>query len=207
MGCNNSARQSLAGTQADEQKQKQKGTTNTVAGVAAAAAGTVATVNTVAAAGTVAGMAAAGTVTAASTAAPAAGWRGGNRRGGGWRGGGGDDGGDDDSSGGGHGSGGWYGGGVVAAAVTEAPAVCVCVCGEERAHARGWVTRACACSGAGWVRIAATQLRAPRPSNARPSSPWRGEPHVTGSGHGGCNQLQNCLRFQPAVDTEGQWGL
>ena len=59
--------------------------------------------------------------------------------------------------------------------------LCACVCGEERTHARGWVTCACACAGVGWVRIAATHLRAPQPSDARPSSPWRGEPHVTGS--------------------------
>ena len=62
--------------------------------------------------------------------------------------------------------------------------MCVCVCGEERARACGWVTCACACAGVGcgWVRIAATHLRAPWPSDARPSSPWRGEPHVTGCG-------------------------
>ena len=52
--------------------------------------------------------------------------------------------------------------------------VCVCVCGEERARACGWVTCACACAGVRWVRIAATHLRAPRPSDARPSSPWGG---------------------------------
>jgi hypothetical protein len=88
------------------------------------------------------------------------GWRGGD-----WCGDSGDTGGDGSSSGGGHGGGGWYGGGVVPAATVVCDGgnccVCVCVCREERARARGCVMRACACAGAGWVRIAATHLRAP----------------------------------------------
>ena len=55
--------------------------------------------------------------------------------------------------------------GVVAAAVADAPAVRACV--VRRGRARGWVTCACACASVGWVRIAATHLRAPPPAQRR----------------------------------------
>ena len=65
----------------------------------------------------------------------------------------------------------------------------------QRARARGWAKGACACAGGGWVRIAATHLWAPRPSDARPSSPWRGESHVTG-GVGGAHSRSPLLLVQ-----------
>ena len=82
----------------------------------------------------------------------------------------------------------------VAAAEAGAPGVVggvsVCVCAFVlRKRARGWARRrAHAWGNEGLNR--ATHLWSPRPSDARPSSRWRGESHVT-HWQGGGTQLHN----------------
>ena len=83
----------------------------------------------------------------------------------------------------------------VAAAEAGAPgvvggvSVCVCAFMLRRKRARGWARRrAHAWGNEGLNR--ATHLWSPRPSDARPSSRWRGESHVT-HWQGGGTQLHN----------------
>ena len=72
--------------------------------------------------------------------------------------------------------------GVVAVAPVVVGGVFVWVCGAEGACEWVAVKSACTCADMGWVRIVATCLWLPRPSEARLSSRWRGESHITGIG-------------------------